>query len=256
MEIQIEQTLASLRSRHINGFFAEDFEEANQKILALIPSDAIVGVGDSTGIRQLGTLQVLKERGIQILDPFQLKRTNPDIKDDERWRLRVDATISDVFLTGTNAITQDGKIVNVDGVGNRVAGMFWGHPISIIVVGRNKIVQNLDQALYRIRHVISPNHFRIRAMELGGKKRKTPCVETGECKDCRSEDRGCNIFTIIEGKPVRTNLNVIIVNQDLGLGWDPIWPQDRITKIVEEYKKFAWGGGKHPVSTPPCNVLT
>jgi len=249
MEIKIEQTLTSLRSRHINGFFAEDIEEANQKILALIPLDAIVGVGDSTAIRQLGTLQVLKERGIRILDPFQLKRVNPDIKDDERWKLRVDATHSDVFLTGTNAITQDGKLVNVDGVGNRVAGMFWGHPISIIVVGRNKIVQNLDQAFYRIRHVISPNHFRIRAIELGGRKRKTPCVETGECKDCRSEDRGCNIFTIIEGKPVRTNLNVVIVNQDLGLGWDPSWPQDRITKIVEEYKKFAWGGGELPAST-------
>lgn len=249
METQIEKTLSSLRSRHIHGFFAEDIEEANQRILHMIPVEAVVGIGDSTAIRQLGALQALKERGTRILDPFQLKKTNPGIKDDERWNLRVKATLSDVFLTGTNAITEDGKLVNVDGVGNRVAGMFWGHPLSIVVVGRNKIVQNLDQAFERIRHVISPSHFRIRALELEGKKRRTPCVETGECKDCRSEDRGCNVFTIIESKPVYTDLNVIIVNQDLGLGWDPSWPQDRITKIVEEYKKFAWGGGKIPQIT-------
>ncbi|MDI7260738.1 MAG: lactate utilization protein, partial [Thermodesulfobacteriota bacterium] len=223
-----------------------DYEEANQKILALIPLDAIVGIGDSTGIRQLGTLQALKERGTIILDPFQPKRVNAEIGDNERWRLRVEATLSDVYLTGTNAITQDGRLVNVDGTGNRVAGMFWGHPLSIIVVGINKIVQNLDEAFHRTRNIIAPNHLRIRSVELGGRKRKTPCVVTGECNDCRSEDRGCNVFTIIEGKPSRTNINVILVNQDIGLGWDPSWPQERIAKIIAEYKKFAWEGGELP----------
>jgi hypothetical protein len=75
---------------------------------------------------------------------------------------------------------------------------------------------------------------------LGGRKRETPCVVTGKCNDCRAEDRGCNIFTIIEGKPSQTNLNIILVNQDLGLGWDPSWHQERIMEILENYKKFAW----------------
>ena len=63
---------------------------------------------------------------------------------------------------------------------------------------------------------------------------------TGECGDCRATDRGCNVFTIVEGKPYRTDLNVVIVNEDVGLGWDPAWSNERIIRIVENYKKFAW----------------
>jgi hypothetical protein len=242
MDTNIEKILSSLRSRHINGIFAEDYEEANQKILALIPLNATVGIGDSTSMRQLGILQALRERGTKILNPFEPKEENISVEDFRQRRARVvkDATLSDVFLTGTNALTQDGKLVNVDATGNRVAGMFWGHPLSIIVVGRNKIVKNLDEALQRIRNIIAPSHFRIRTGELGGRKKETPCVVTGKCNDCRAVDRGCNIFTIIEGKPSQTDLNVILVNQDLGLGWDPSWPQERISKILDNYKKFVW----------------
>lgn len=242
MDTNIEKILSSLRSRHIKGIFAEDYEEANQKILALIPLHATVGIGDSTSMRQLGILRALRERGTKILNPFEPKAEEISVEDFRQRRARVlkDATFSDVFLTGTNALTQDGKLVNVDATGNRVAGMFWGHPLSIIVVGRNKIVKNLDEALQRIRNIIAPSHFRIRTDELGGRERKTPCVVTGRCNDCRAEDRGCNIFTIIEGKPSQTNLNVILVNQDLGLGWDPSWPQERISKILDNYKKFVW----------------
>ena len=242
MDTDIEKILSSLRSRHIKGIFAESYEEANQKILALIPLNATVGIGDSTSMRQLGILQALRERGTKILNPFELKGEEISVENFRQRRARVlkDATLSDVFLTGTNALTQDGKLVNVDATGNRVSGMFWGHPLSIIVVGRNKIVKDLDEALQRIRNIIAPSHFRIRTGELGGRKRETPCVVTGRCNDCRAEDRGCNIFTIIEGKPLQTDLNVILVNQDLGLGWDPTWPQERISKILDNYKKFVW----------------
>ncbi len=242
MDANIEKILSSLRSRHIQGIFAENYEEANQKILALIPLNATVGIGDSTSMRQLGVLEALRERGTKMLNPFEPKEEEISVEDFRQRRARVvtDATLSDVFLTGTNALTQDGKLVNVDAMGNRVAGMFWGHPLSIIVVGRNKIVKNLDEAWQRIRNIIAPSHFRIRTGELGGRKRETPCVVTGKCNDCRAVDRGCNIFTIIEGKPSSTNLNVILINQDLGLGWDPSWPRERITKILENYKKFVW----------------
>lgn len=242
MDIQIEEILSSLHSRHINGIFAENSEETSQKILSLIPKDAVVGIGDSTAVRQLGIPQALKERGAKVLNAFDPKESqiNPIEAQQRRQKIIEEATICDVFLTGTNAITQDGRLINVDAAGNRVAGMFWGHPISIIVVGRNKIVKNLDEAFYRIRNIIAPNHFRIRTIELGGRKRETPCVLTGECNDCRAADRGCNIFTIIESKPFYTSLNVVIVNQDLGLGWDPSWPQSRIMQILENYKKFVW----------------
>ncbi|RPJ11266.1 MAG: hypothetical protein EHM36_01770 [Deltaproteobacteria bacterium] len=242
MNVQIEKTLSSLRSRCIKGIYAENSEEANQGILSLIPIRSTVGLGDSTTLNQMGTIQTLKEKGIRVLDPFEAKRSRADSEEAQQERRRIvrEATICDVFLAGTNAITQDGKIVNVDGAGNRVAGMFWGHPLSIIVVGRNKIVKDLDEAFHRIRKTIAPNHFRIRAVEMEGRKRKTPCVATGECNDCRALERGCNIFTIIEHKPYHSDICVIIVNQDLGLGWDPSWPADRIDQIKENYKKFVW----------------
>jgi hypothetical protein len=238
----LEKTLAALCSRHIKGIFAEDLKEANQRILDLIPKGAVVGIGDSTAVRQLELLQVLEVRGNRILNAFIPKRSAIDIEDFRQWRERIvhEATLCDVFLTGTNALTQDGKLVNVDASGNRVAGMFWGHPLSIVIVGKNKIVRNLDEAFDRIKNIIAPTHFRIRSGELGGRKRETPCVATGKCNDCRSKDRGCNIYTIIEGKPARTDLHVIIVNQDLGLGWDSSWPQKRITKILDDYKKYVW----------------
>lgn len=242
MDAQIKETLSSLHSRHIHGVFAEDSEETIQKIMSLVLPKAVVAIGDSTTMRQLGMPKALKERGNKVLNPFEPKGSQMSPKHALQWHKNMlkKATVGDVFLTGTNAITQDGRLVNVDAVGNRVAGMVWGHPTSIIVVGRNKIVKDLDEAFYRIKKIIAPNHVRIRSAELGGKTSKTPCAVTGECSDCRAEDRICNIFTIIEGKPFFTDLNVILVNEDLGLGWDPSWSKDRIMQIVENYKKFVW----------------
>ena len=242
MDGEIEKTLSSLRSRNINGIFAENDAEANQKILALIPTAATLAIGDSTSMRQLGILSALRKRGTKILNAFEPKGEGVSAEEFRKrnYQVRRDGTLCDAFLTGTNALTQDGRLVNLDATGNRVAGMFWGHPLSIVVVGKNKIVRNLEEAFQRIRNIIAPTHFRIRSGELGGRKRETPCVATGECTDCRAADRGCNIFTIIEGKPTRTNLNVILVDQDLGLGWDPSWPQKRIAKILESYKQFVW----------------
>lgn len=242
MVVLIEEVLTSLRSRHINGFFSENAEDAKQKVMSLISQDAVVGIGDSTTAKQLGIVKALKERGTKVLDPFETKKSKRGPNDALRRHRNIlkKATVSDVFLTGTNAITQDGKLVNVDAVGNRVAGMVWGHPTSIIVVGRNKIVKDLDEAFYRIRKIIAPNHVRIRSVELGKKPSKTPCAVTGECRDCRARDRICNIFAIIEGKPFFTDLNVVLVNEDLGLSWDPSWPKSRILQIIENYKKFVW----------------
>jgi hypothetical protein len=226
----------------MNGIFAENSEVACRKILDLIPQNAVVGIGDSTAVKQIGIVRALVERGTKVLDPFESKDSQIDPKEAYKYTERVtkEATLSDVFLTGTNALTQDGRLVNVDGNGNRVAGMFWGHPISIIVVGKNKIVRDLDEAFHRIRNTIAPNHVYIRTAKSRGRKLRIPCADTGECRDCRSSDRVCNIFTILEGKPFRADLNVIIVDEDLGLGWDASWPKSRIKQIIDNHKKFLW----------------
>lgn len=242
MNAQIEQCLAGLHSRHIKGVFAENSKEGRQKILRLIPPDAVVGIGDSTTIRQMKLPQTLIERGTKVLDAFdpQREKIHPKADRERQARIVKQATLSSAFLTGTNAITHDGRLVNVDAVGNRVSGMVWGHPLSIIVVGKNKIVRDLDEAFHRIRNIIAPNHARIRSKELGSKKMETPCIKTGKCADCRAVDRICNIFMTIEGKPFRTDLIVVIVNEDLGLSWDTSWPQCRIKRIIQNYKKFVW----------------
>lgn len=239
MDGLIDKVLSSLHSRHIQAVFAEDAAEANRLLLTLIPTGAAVGIGDSTSLRQLGSLKALRDRGTTVINPFDLPREGMDNQEYKKRRdeLRKETRRCDVFLTGTNALTRDGRLVNVDAVGNRVAGMFWGHPLSVIVVGRNKIVRDLEEALERIRKVIAPNHFQIRA-GLGGRKRDTPCVLTGECSDCRSKERGCNIFTVIEGRPSQTDLHVILVNRDLGLGWDPAWPPERIARIRSDYQRL------------------
>ncbi len=242
MDPQIEKCLKSLRRRHINGFFSEDSDDAAEKALELIPIGSVVGLGDSSTVRRLGLLEKLEKNENKVLNPF--KAHDAQIASAEAYeyteKTSRDATLCDVFLTGTNAITQDGKIVNVDAAGNRVSGMFWGHPISILVVGRNKIVKDLDEAFDRIRHTIAPNHTFLKTAGAGGDQPKIPCAKTGECKDCLSPQRVCNIFTIIESKPLRTTINVILVDEDLGLGWDPSWPESRIRKIIDNHKKFLW----------------
>jgi hypothetical protein len=242
MNAEIEKCLGALRSRNMHGIFCENAVAATSEILKLIPQGAVVGIGDSTAVRQTGVLEALKEKGVSMLNPFDMdgKEMGPEQARDYLYRTMKKATVCDVFLTGTNAITLDGRIVNVDAVGNRVAGMFWGHPISIIAVGQNKIVPTLDEAFQRIRTVIAPNHIHIRETTSGRRMPKTPCVMTAKCRDCRVPDRICNIFTIIEGKPFTTEIHVVIVGEDLGLGWDPSWPDGRIQKIIENHKKYNW----------------
>jgi hypothetical protein len=145
----------------------------------------------------------------------------------------VKAIICDFFLTGTNAVTQDGRILNIDGVGNRVAGMFWGHPQVILVVGKNKIVKNLDEAFRRVKNVIAPEHLKRR-------EAPSPCAVTGRCVDCIGRNRVCAVTTIIESKPHFTEINVMIVNEDLGLGWDRSWPKKRINRIAAKHERFMW----------------
>ncbi|HHW91522.1 MAG TPA: LUD domain-containing protein, partial [Firmicutes bacterium] len=113
------------------------------------------------------------------------------------------------YLASSNALTEDGRLVNIDGTGNRVMGMVYGPRRVILVVGSNKLAGSLEAALERIhREACPPNARRL--------KLQTPCAATGECNDCSSPDRMCKVTTIIEGKPGATDLEVILVGEKLG----------------------------------------
>ena len=233
MKKTIDKTLESMRKRNFTGLYADTANEAQNLILSIIPTDAMVGLGDSSTIRQLGVVERLKDRGNRVVNPFDITKVPKDQKSYFEflfWPSLV-ATLCDVFLAGTNAVTEDGKIINVDGAGNRVSGMFWGHQKSIIVVGKNKITKNLDEAINRIKNVIAPEHTRRK----GG---SPPCTVTGRCHDCRGIERKCAITTIIEHKPITCDINVVIVNEDLGLGWERSWSQKRIDKIAEYHNRY------------------
>jgi hypothetical protein len=112
----------------------------------------------------------------------------------------------DFFITGANVVTEDGRIISVDGVGNRIAGMIFGAKKVILVLGQNKIVKDLVSAFGRIEKVISPGHAKHRGFE-------TPCVQKGECVDCRVKERICNVIAILEGRPMMTDITVILVGE-------------------------------------------
>lgn len=116
---------------------------------------------------------------------------------------------SDVLLTSTNAVTETGHLVNTDHAGQRVAAMIFGPEKVVIVAGVNKIVRDLDEALERIKNTAAPMNARRLNINV-------PCTVTGTCSNCSSQDRICNVTTIIERKPVHTDVAVILLGEELG----------------------------------------
>ena len=151
----------------------------------------------------LDYVDALKEKGVELLDHWATTDMGESMK---IRKLQVGA---DLFLTGTNAVTMTGELVNREGVGNRINAMTFGPPKVVLVVGRNKIVPDLDSALERIETVAGPT----RAMSLN---RKTPCVKAGYCMDCDSPERICRITSIIHRKPIFTDITVVILDEELG----------------------------------------
>ncbi len=230
---KVEQTLNSLRANNFDAKFAENRIAAKEVILCSVPKDTLVGAADSATIRQIAVIEELEKRGIRVLNPFTRELTMDSTKTAVRDNISRQLFTCDVLLTGTNAVTMDGKLVNVDGVGNRVASMIFGPRKVFIVVGMNKMVKNVDEALHRIKNVIAPFHAKT-------KKIATPCSRTGECSNCSVPKRICNVTTIIEKSPWRTEISIVLVNEDLGLGWDEAWSKERIQKIKSNYEKVTW----------------
>lgn len=236
MDEGIKKTLKYLKARKFNPHYADDGDTARKMILELVPLDAAVGFGDSSSVRQIGIAGELKKRGNFVINPFEVIHQIDDYKAYSRkvFRRSMEATLCDVFITGTNALTEDGRLINIDGVGNRVSGMIWGHPKVVLVIGQNKIVKDLDEAMNRLKKVTAPEHVSRRGSS------KSPCRVKGECMDCTGASRVCNITTIMEGAPLFGEINVVLVGEDLGLGWDRSWSPERIDKISNRHNSYMW----------------
>jgi hypothetical protein len=229
----IEITIEALKANHFNVKYANDVAEAKAILLEMILQTSVVGVADSGTLRQIGILEELIRRGNRIINPFTRELTQDKSNRDCFVRMTKEALDRDVFITGCNAVTKDGKVVSIDYSGNRVAGSICGGEEVILTVGRNKIVPTVEEALHRIKNVIAPFHAK-------WKGRKTPCAVTGKCTDCNSPERICNVTIILEKKPALPKFSIVLINQDLGLGWDPSWDEKRINEIKSNYYQNAW----------------
>jgi hypothetical protein len=229
----MEETLKNLLANNFEARFAENRDAVKQIVSSLISKDEIVGVGDSATVRQVGIIEELEKKEIRVLNPFSKELTTDPAKTMTRDNISRRIFSCDVLVSGTNAVTRDGKLVNIDAVGNRVASMIFGPRKVFIIAGKNKIVKDVDEALYRIKNVIAPFHART-------KRFATPCAQTGKCSDCSAPKRICSTVSIIEKRPWRTEISVILVNEDLGLSWDETWPEDRIRRIKSNYEKVTW----------------
>ena len=208
--------------RHINAQYFPSKEEALPKILDLIPEGAIVGTADSVTLLQVGVFRALKKRGKnQIINPFLRDDEGHQVAGGDKLdELMHKVLLADVFVAGTNAITMDGKVVNIDGGGNRVAPMIFGPRKVIIVVGANKIVKDVEAAIRRIKEFCAPmNAARHGIKHHSPEFLEVPCVKAGVCVDCNKPQRLCNFTTIIEGE-ARWNpgrMNVVIIGEKLGI---------------------------------------
>ena len=229
----MEETLKNLLANNFEAKLAEDRDAVKRIVLGSILKDAIIGVGDSATVRQLEIIEELEKKGFRVLNPFSRELTTDPAKTMVRDNVSRRIFSCDVLMSGTNAVTRDGKLVNIDAVGNRVASMIFGPRRVFIIVGKNKIVKDVDEALHRINGLIAPFHARTKGFA-------TPCAQTGKCSDCSAPKRICSVTSIIEKKPWRTEISVILVDEDLGLSWDETWPQDRIRRIKSNYEKVTW----------------
>jgi hypothetical protein len=201
-----------LAKNNIPAVYVQDREEAFETVMSMIPEGSVVGFGDSVTLTQIGVVDALERGNYTFLNPWQ-----PGISVEENIRRKRRSLTADVFVTGTNALTMDGKIVNVDALGNRVAAMLFGPEQVIVVVGVNKIVADLDAALQRIREKAAPpnvkRHPHFDPMP--------PCGVTGVCSDCASAWRICNKTVIIErqfdNEMYKPLITVVIVGEELGL---------------------------------------
>ena len=200
-----KEIISHLEKRRMEGSYAPTADQAREEILTMITKGTRVFHCGSMTASGMGLWDAIAQLpGVELIDPYQ-----PGISKEEGLERRRRGLTADVMIASVNAITLDGKLVNLDGMGNRVASMAFGPKKVILVVGMNKVAPDLDSAIARVKRYAAP----VNAIRLGI---PTPCVETGLCADCSSPQRICNIWSIIEGHMVKDRIHVKLVGEILG----------------------------------------
>jgi hypothetical protein len=203
--LRIAKAVENFRQR---GFEAHGFEtasEASAFFFSEVKPDESIGHGGSDTTRQLGVMDRLRGGDYRLLDRTKFGHTY-----DEQLEIRRENLSADVFVASSNAVSIGGALVNVDGDGNRIAALSFGPGRVYLFIGRNKLCDDLEKAIYRARNVASV----ALAVRL---EKKTPCTKTGICHDCAAPERICNYFSIIERCNPAGRIKLLFINEDLGL---------------------------------------
>ncbi|QCQ21273.1 lactate utilization protein [Desulfoglaeba alkanexedens] len=208
-QLRLEKTRKALEANNFQVYTAEDGSAAARIVMdQILPETGARSVswGGSGTFTSTGLYDTLRRRSdLEIIDTFE-----KDLSDTERIERRRRALLVDLFVTGTNAVTETGLLVNLDMIGNRVAAITFGPKNVAILVGRNKIVPDLEEAMMRVKGYAAP----VNAMRLD---KKTPCAKTSYCEDCNSPDRICNHWTITEKAFPKGRIKVVLINESLGI---------------------------------------
>jgi hypothetical protein len=232
VEESVARCLEALKKNNFNGAYFPTGAQAMEYLLRAIPAEATVGFGDSKTTRQIGLPRALYNRGQKLISPFW--EDDPDAymfpQTERAFQAMMEALTADFFIAGINALSEDGKIVNNDVGGNRVAGMIFGPRRVILVAGTNKIVPDLPAALDRVKRVAAPLNARRLSTEADmesiigdmmksmGKSMDSivaPCALSGECEDCDVCMMLC--YTTIIGHQVMPRIEVVLIGEELGL---------------------------------------
>ncbi len=196
--------VSNLKSRHFDAYYCQTRQAALEKALELIPAGATVGWGGALTAQQIGLIDAVRNGDYRAID--RDARKTPE----EKLRSARECFDADVFLTGANALSMDGQMVNIDGTGNRVAAIAYGPREVLVIAGMNKVMDTLEQAVFRARTVAAP-------MNKQRFPNQTPCEVTGTCADCKSEGCICNQIVITRHCRPVGRIRFIIVGEDLGL---------------------------------------
>ena len=203
-EKRIEETLRAINKNNMEGVYAGDRREALNEILKRIPPNATVTHGGSYTLQEIGITDILRNGEYRYL-----RREVPANEREDR-DVQIKGFSSDVYLTSVNAITTAGELIALDGIGNRVSSLFFGPRKVLVVAGKNKIVNSLDDGIRRLKEYAAPVHAKRRGWDL-------PCTKTGTCVECRDPKRICNKLAVLQYERDRERTTVILVGEDLGI---------------------------------------
>lgn len=198
-----ETVKTNLINRSFEAYYVKTKEEAKEKALELIGKDKVISWGGSQSIAEIGLQQHLREGGYKLID-----RDTGKTKEEKEEIMR-QGLFADVFLMSTNAISEQGELVNIDGRGNRLASLCYGPKEVIMIVGMNKVAKTLDDAIQRARTVAAP--INMQRTFTGA-----PCEFSGVCQDCKTQKSICAQMLITRVCKPQGRIKVILVGENLG----------------------------------------